>query len=187
MRRLAVLAMWWPVATWAGAYDYYECAAADGSVSFSVERCGKGERQRRLSDDTPPANHALGQAVGGTVRLESGRGGHFYATAAINGVPVKVVVDTGATTVSIAPKAALRIGLDTTRARPVKSMTANGVAPARAVVLKTVELGGNSVRNVAGLVMSQDMEPDVEVLLGMSFLKHFEVHADGYVMTLRPK
>jgi len=187
MRACMVVALLFPLLSWAGAHDYYECVAADDMVTYSVERCPKGERQRRLSDDTAPVSSNLGQSLGGIVRLESGHGGHFYATANINGVPVKVVVDTGATTVAISPKAAMRIGVDTRRGRQAKSYTANGVTPVVAVVLNSVELGGNTVQGVPAVVLSQDLGPQEEALLGMSFLKHFEVNADGYVMTLRPK
>lgn len=187
MRRTAALSMLVPCLAWGGAHDYYECTAPDGSVAHSVERCAKGEKQRRIADDTAPVSRSLGAASGGMVRLESGRGGHFHATAAINGVPMRVVVDTGATTVAISPSAARRAGLDTRRAVPVKNYTANGVASALGVVLDSVELGGNTVRRVSGVVLSQDLGPDEDVLLGMSFLKHFEVNSDGVVMTLRPK
>ncbi|MDD5250610.1 MAG: retropepsin-like aspartic protease [Rhodocyclaceae bacterium] len=187
MRRLWGLFLVLPGLCWAGAYDYYECVGPDGSATYSVERCAKGEKQRRVEDDAAPVNRSLGAAAGGIVRLASGPGGHFFATIAINGVPARVMVDTGATTVAISPSAAHRIGLDLQRGRRVRNQTANGVAEATAVVLNSVELGGNVVRNVVGVVMSQDMGKDFDVLLGMNFLKHFEVNSDGYVMTLRPK
>lgn len=187
MRRWMLLFLAWPALAWAGAYDYYECVAADGSVAYSVERCGKGEKQRRVADDAAPASRPLGAAAGGTVRLESVRGGHFYSTASINGVAVRAVVDTGASLVALSPAAARRVGIDMRRGVQGKSYTANGVAATLGVVLDAVELGGNTVRGVKGAVLSQDMGPDAEVLLGMSFLKHFEVNTDGVVMTLRPK
>jgi aspartyl protease family protein len=176
-----------PGLSWAGAYDYYECIGPDGSATYSVDRCPRGEKQRRVEDDTAPVNRSLGAASGGVVRLQSGPGGHFFATIAINGVPARVLVDTGATTVAISPSTARRIGLDLRRGRRAQSQTANGVTESTTVVLNSVELGGNIVRNVVGDVMSQDMGKEFEVLLGMNFLKHFEVNSDGYVMTLRPK
>lgn len=188
MRRLAgLMFLFASLPAMAGSHDFYECTARDGTVSFSVERCAKGEKQRRVEDDRPPLDKSLGAAKGGVVRLESGGGGHFYATVQINGMPVKVVVDTGATTVSLAPSAAARVGLDTRRGVAVKTQTANGVASATGVMLDSVELNGNVVRNVPGLVTAQEMGPGVDALLGMTFLKHFEVNTDGYVMTLRPK
>lgn len=176
-----------PCLSWAGSHDYYECTSPDGNAHFSVDRCTKGEKQRRITDDqAPPASHSLGITSGATVRLESSRS-HFFAKASINGVPMRVVVDTGASTVAISPSAARRANLDMQRGVPVKSYTANGVASAQAIQLQSVELGGNTVRNITGVVMSQELGPDIDALLGMSFLKNFEINTDGMVMTLRPK
>src|SRR4051794_31279027 len=44
-------------------------------------------------------------------RLERMPNGHFYANAAVNGQPVRVVVDTGATTVALTVDDARRIGV----------------------------------------------------------------------------
>lgn len=171
----------------AGAHDYYECIGPDGGATYSIERCAKGEKQRRIQDDTPPGSQSLGAATGGTVRLDSSRGSHFYATVNINGIPVRGMVDTGASSVSISPAAARRLGLDLQKGVPTQAYTANGVAQATGVVFSSVELGGNTVRNVRGLVTSKELGPDAEALIGMAFLKHFEVNTDGYRMTLRPK
>lgn len=187
MRLAAALPLLLPLSCLAGAHDYYECVAANGAISYSVERCAKGEQQRRVEDNTAPASRSLGAAIGGTVKLEGSRGGHFYTTAIINGVPVRAVIDTGASIVSISPAAATRIGVDTRRGVQAKSYTANGTASVTVVTLNSVELGGNVVRNIQGSVLSQELGPDTEVLLGMAFLKHFEVNTDGVVMTLRPK
>jgi aspartyl protease family protein len=176
-----------PLLAWAGAYDYYECVGPAGDVSYSVERCPKGHKQRRVEDDTAPATHNLGAASSGLIRLQSGPGGHFYTTANINGTPMRVVVDTGATLVAISPSAARRARIDTRRGTQGTSYTANGQSSVTLVVLDSVELGGNTVRQVRADILSQDLGPQAEVLLGMSFLRHFEVNTDGVVMTLRPK
>ena len=44
-------------------------------------------------------------------------GKHFYADGTINGVPVKFVVDTGATTIALNSREATRIGIDYRRGR----------------------------------------------------------------------
>lgn len=172
---------------WAGRFDYYECQAPDGGVSYSIERCAKGERQRRIQDDSPPESMGIGAGKGGVIRLEGRRGAHFYADILINGTPVRAVVDTGATAVAIGPGVARRAGVDLRRGVAGMSHTANGTAATTAVSLDSVELGGNVVRGVAGSVLGQELGGGIEALLGMSFLKHFEVNTDGYVMTLRPK
>jgi aspartyl protease family protein len=187
MSRACLVLIFLPLLAWAGAYDYYECVGPGGDVSYSVERCPKGQKQRRVEDDTAPVTRNLGAASGGVIRLQSGPGGHFYATANINGMPMRVVVDTGATLVAISPSAARRAGIDTRRGTQGTSYTANGAAAVTLVTLESIELGGNTVRQVRADVMSQDLGPQAEVLLGMSFLRHFEVNTDGVVMTLRPK
>lgn len=176
-----------PALAWASSYDYFECTAADGTVSYSVERCPKGQQQRKVDDDAAPTSLALGAASGATVRLENSRNGHFFTTVKINGVPLRALVDTGATTVAITPTAAMRVGVDTRQGVRTMAYTANG--PIRSIGIKfaSVDLGGNTIRNVAGSLVAGEMGPNVEVLLGMSFLKHFEVNTDGLVMTLRPK
>lgn len=187
MRRVSLVLLFIPVLTWAGAYDYYECVGPGGDVSYSVERCPRGQKQRRVADDTAPVTQNLGAASGGMIRLQSGPGGHFFTTASINGMPMRVVVDTGATLVAISPTAARRAGIDLRRGTQGTSFTANGKTAVTLVVLDSVELGGNTVRQVRADVLSQDLGPQAEVLLGMSFLRHFEVNTDGAVMTLRPK
>lgn len=171
----------------AGQHDFYECTGADGVVAFSASPCPKGERQRRVADNAAPQTYAVGGRTGATIRLESGRGGHFYTTILVNGKPVRAVIDTGASAVALSAAAARRIGIDAARGTAVKSYTANGVVSATRVLLGSVELGGNTVRNVEGTLMTQELGPDIEALLGMSFLKHFEVTTDGMVMRLQPK
>ncbi|MGE5467119.1 MAG: TIGR02281 family clan AA aspartic protease [Ignavibacteria bacterium] len=187
MRRLPFALLLLPLLCWAGAYDYYECVGPGGDVSHSVERCPKGHKQRRIEDDAAPETRSLGAVAGGVIRLQSGPGGHFYTTASINGTPMRVVVDTGATDVAISPSAAQRARIDTRRGIRGMSYTANGTTPVTAVLLDSVEFGGNTVRQVRAVVLSQELGPHEEVLLGMSFLRHFEVSTDGALMTLRPK
>jgi len=181
----ALLAL--PLSAWAGAYDYFECTGADGEVSYSVTRCPKGASQRRIADTVAPGEGGSGAASYGNIRLTSGPGGHFFATGRINGVPLRLVVDTGATHVSLSASAARRLGLNTAKGKTVTANTANGATQAVALTLDSVELQGQTVRGVSAMVMSQDLGPATDVLLGMSFLRHFEVNSDGYIMTLRPK
>lgn len=171
----------------AGSGDYYECIGADGVAAYSTTPCAKGDRQRRVAAEAPPPTVDLGVRGAPEIRLESGRGGHFYAPVAINGVPMRAVIDTGATAVSIGAGAARRLGLDPARGVTIKTNTANGVGTATAVTLATVEVGGNVVRNVPGLTLAQDLGGGVDVLLGMSFLKNFEVSSDGSIMRLRAR
>ncbi len=169
----------------AGTYDYFECTDKFGHVSQSVEPCGRGEKQRRIQDDALPMTMELGRDT--TVRLSGFSGGHFYATVVINGVPARAMVDTGATLLSVSPQFATRAGLDRLPSRQHLTQTANGTGTAKYVVAHTVELGGNTLRDVGVSINGKDFGPREDALLGMSVLKHFEITVDGGSMTLRRK
>lgn len=187
MQRHAVvlsLVLCWSV-SWAGRYDYWECISPDGHVSHSVDRCPRGDDARRIEDNIHPVSFNLGEGVDPRIRLLSSRG-HFYATARINGVPLRVMVDTGASMVALSPSAAARTGLDRRPFRPGWTDTANGLARARYLTAESVELGGHVVRNVPASILSQNMVGQ-DALLGMSFLRHFEINLTDSEMTLRRK
>lgn len=188
MRRYAVVSLVGCCAALAqaGAYDYYECVSPEGRLSYSVERCPRGDESRRIADNLRPVSFKLGEGRDQLIRLASGRGGHFYATATINGVPLRVLVDTGATSVAVSPAFAARAGLDRMAFRSGFSQTANGVTPVRIVTAAEVELGGSVVREVPVTILSKSLGGE-DALLGMSFLKHFEINMADGMMTLRRK
>ncbi|MBI1650601.1 TIGR02281 family clan AA aspartic protease [Hyphomicrobium sulfonivorans] len=108
-------------------------------------------------------------ASGTVVELAAQDNGHFNTHAEINGRPVEVMVDTGATMVALSFEDAERAGLylrDQDFTRSVH--TANGVARVAPVTLDRVSIGGITVRNVPAAVT----EPGrlKTSLLGMSFL-----------------
>lgn len=188
MRRYAVLSLagCCLASAHAGPYDYYECVSPEGWLSHSVERCPRGDESRRIADNLRPVSFKLGEGRDQLIRLASGQGGHFYATATINGVPLRVLVDTGATSVAVSPAAAARAGLDRLAFSRGLSQTANGVTPVRIVTAEEVELGGAVVRKVPVTILSKSLGGE-DALLGMSFLRHFEINMTDGIMTLRRK
>jgi aspartyl protease family protein len=102
------------------------------------------------------------------VMLAAGADGHFRVQTEVNGVPIRMIVDTGASDVALARKDARAAGIDVdalTYDRPY--VTANGVAYAAAVTLDSVRIGGIELRNVQASVGNEGMSVS---LLGMSFL-----------------
>lgn len=99
--------------------------------------------------------------------------GHFSTFAIMDGVSVKVLVDTGATSVALPRSVALRMGLRVDeRAFRRPASTANGVVMAAPVRISEVRLDSIVVRNVEALVL-----PDTALdttLLGMSFLSKLD-------------
>ena len=115
------------------------------------------------------------------VTLAAGPGGHFIGEGAINGNPVRFVVDTGATTVALPAGEALRLGVDYRNGRRGVSNTAGGMVPVYGVTLDTVRLGAIELRSVAAVVFEQGLDTP---LLGMSFLSRVEMRREGETMTL---
>ena len=109
------------------------------------------------------------------VVLQQDRNGHYLAEGQINGQPVKFLVDTGATDVALAESAARALGLDF--GPKVRVMTAAGPATAWQTRLDEVTVGGIRRENVRASITSGEFNG---ILLGMSFLKHYDLQqTDG--------
>ena len=105
---------------------------------------------------------------GPTAYISKGRDGHFWAWATIGGHPVRVLVDTGATTVALTPDDARRAGVDLEMLVYNRDVnTAQGMTEAAAVVLDHVSVAGAVIDHVQALVVPHGLSTS---LLGMSFL-----------------
>jgi aspartyl protease family protein len=122
---------------------------------------------------------------GGTqVVLSAGSGGHFFAQGQINGRAVQLVVDTGASLVSLSVVDAERIGLKYKTGQAVPMSTANGVIPGWRLKLASVRIGDVVVYDVDAIVSSGAMP---FVLLGNSFLTRFQMTRTNDQMVLQKR
>jgi aspartyl protease family protein len=125
-----------------------------------------------------PGHGGIVQGVTETGRsmviLQRDRSGHYLAEGAINGVAVDFLLDTGATDVAIPERLARELGLEF--GPDVAVMTAAGPVRGWMTRLESVSLGGLSLANVRGTITAGPLD---EVLLGMSFLKHFRLTQQG--------
>ncbi len=125
--------------------------------------------------DEAGAGHAAAEPAhsGYSVELEAGEGGHYHAEAEINGRPVQVMVDTGATMVALTYEDAESAGIflkdsDFTH----KASTANGTARIAPVTIDRLSIGDITVRDVRAAVAERGR---LQVtLLGMSFLSRLD-------------
>jgi len=150
-------------------FQYFE--PAHRSLSLSQPAHGKHDSPWRadLVQATPEVRTARVHGASGTVRLTANPLGHFNIVAEINGMPVDMMADTGATYVAITFKTALSLGLKPSELPfDRQTDTANGVTAVAPVTLDELRVGGIVVHNVEAVVtppgtLSQN-------LLGMSFI-----------------
>ena len=138
----------------------------------------------RLGGAAVVAGDTGGGGGGQRIVLPAGSGGHYTGLGAINGHPMRFVVDTGATSVAMGADLAVQLGLDYSSSSAANTMTANGAVAARRLTLNRVTVGDVTVYNVEAIVVPQSMPM---VLLGNSFLSHFQMHNDSSSLILEKK
>lgn len=124
--------------------------------------------QDRFREWIVPAQKVL---PGDKIALPRSPDGHYYVTAEVNGVPVRFVVDTGASQIVLSRQDARRIGLPTAGlAYTGSASTANGTVATAPVRLERIDIGPIHDRNIHAVVNDGAMEGS---LLGMSYLTRF--------------
>jgi aspartyl protease family protein len=116
-----------------------------------------------------------------SVTLAADPRGHFITEGAINGNPVRFLVDTGATMVALPAADAVRLGIDYRKGERGLSSTAGGTVPTYRVRFDRVRLGEIEIAGVDGMVLEHGLNI---ALLGMSFLNRVEMKRDGPTMVL---
>lgn len=164
------------LATWAaaaaivaGGIFYYDALRSGLNGALGIAEMPADPAQPSagaMTDAAPPAKS-------GVQELQSSADGHYYARAEINGRPIDVMVDTGASMVALTYEDAERAGLSL---RPSdftgRVSTANGVAAVAPVTLERVTIGRITVRGVRAAVCERGKLE--KTLLGMSFLSRLE-------------
>jgi aspartyl protease family protein len=150
------------------------------------------------NDLMPIAARVVGELVPGTamtveqssgglteVRIRRRLDGHFTAKVRVNGKPISMIVDTGASSIVLRPEDAEKAGIDTkalTYRVPV--LTANGRAMAARIRLDKVAIGPLDRKGVDALVAQPGAL--TQSLLGMSFLSRLRSYEfSGDFLTLR--
>ncbi len=121
-----------------------------------------------------------GPAGAREVEVAASRDGHFYLDGAVNGTPVRFLVDTGASYVTIgaadAAKASMKGGY------PAMFNTAAGQIEGRVVPEQTVRA---ACFEVSGISVATNPGLDNTALLGQNFLRRFEITQTRQTLRLR--
>ncbi len=142
-------------------------------VALYAYRSELGEVRDRVVQELQPGSVQTvspGEAGrGAVVSIRKTGDGHFIAKAQVNGKVIRMIVDTGASTVVLRPEDARKAGIQVgTLDYSVPVETANGRAFAARVRLDRVSLGELTLEKVEALVTRPGALQ--QSLLGMSFL-----------------
>jgi len=120
----------------------------------------------------------------GTVTVRQAQDGHFHVDARVDGVALHMLVDTGASLVTLSPADARRVGIALDRLiYTERFQTANGEGVGASVRLREIRIGPIVVRDVRASVNRAPMSAS---LLGQSLLNRLGGYSvsDG-TLTLR--
>ncbi len=128
-----------------------------------------------LRQEAPPA-----QVIGAdSIELSRARDGHFHIDGAIQGAPVRFLIDTGASTVSISQQLAARIGLGCEVSATFS--TANGVVQGCSSRVEEIEFGPFRITNASVAILPNLTS---EALLGMNALRKVRMEQQADTLKL---
>jgi aspartyl protease family protein len=140
------------------------CVAIFGRGSWPQRTRGAGP-QTVLATVHPPEPDS-GPAFDSLV-YPADPAGHVVIDAVVDGAPVRMLVDTGSSLVTLTPKDARAAGIDPAElVFDRRASTAGGVVPMAPVTLRQIRIGQLAIDDVPAAVIAH---LDVS-LLGMSFL-----------------
>ncbi len=121
---------------------------------------------------------------GGEVTVSRSADGHFAMTLKVNGLDVRAMFDTGASSIVLRFEEAAKLGIKVSDIDfSVNVRTANGMTQSAPVMLEEVRLGGISEKRVRALVARPGALG--ENLLGMTFLERlssYEVRGEQLIL-----
>jgi len=112
------------------------------------------------------------RVTGSAVKLRMASDGHFWANVMINGTPVHMLIDSGATMTSLSQDTAKAAGLNLDQSPfPVQVMTANGAVMAHTSSVGRLTVGPIAATDLRVYVAQEFGTTDV---LGMNFLSRLK-------------
>jgi aspartyl protease family protein len=156
-----------------------------GAYAYREELTGVGTRLLGVLVPGVPVPGRLAGAADDSVMIVRSLGGHFAVRAEVNAVPLTMMVDTGASFVTLTLADAIRSGADPENldfTMPVR--TANGTIDAAPITIDRLAVGPIERENVQALVAPPGSLD--ESLLGLSFLntlRGYAISGDRLMLT----
>jgi aspartyl protease family protein len=151
-----------------GSFSLLERLSAPASVAAApapVAQAPAGLVAAAVPSD-PPQRQSSGYRE---ALLEADHSGQYAAEVSVNGSPVRMLVDTGATQVCVSASTARRLGLSPSGGRALRIQTANGQSTASPTILRSLSFDGLYMNDVEALILAP--EAGEVNLLGEGFLK----------------
>lgn len=123
--------------------------------------------------------------VGRETRIRMAADGHFWARVTLDGVPRRMLVDSGATVTAVSTRTAQAAALDVKQSVfPMVLNTANGQIRAQTATVRELRLGDIVARDLGVVVSPAFGDTDV---LGMNFLSKLKSwRVEGNMLILEP-
>lgn len=120
----------------------------------------------------------------GQLIVKLSKGGHFFLNVKINDLPIRFMIDTGASDIAIDVGLAQKLGINSKNLIFNKAyQTANGISWGAKTRVNNIKFANLTFKNVPVSVVNSDLGTP---LLGMSFLRQFqkyEFYRDKLVLT----
>lgn len=116
------------------------------------------------------------ETSGKTLTLPA-QGGHFFAQLTVNGMPLRGLIDTGATTLAMSSVHAKMANIDYSKAPTGYAQTAQGVVPFRQVKVNVLKFGDIVLYNIDATVLEGRFP--AEPLIGMNILERFTMQREA--------
>jgi aspartyl protease family protein len=144
---------------------------------------GRQKADQPLSLETGNELNEGSDGAQDSVELKRQEDGHFYADVEINNMPIRILVDTGASGIALSRDDARRAGLSVSVGMfDVVGEGAGGDVKGEFVTLDTVRLGKRTARQMPAVIL----DGGEQSLLGQSFLRQFQaVEIRNDTMVLR--
>ena len=137
----------------------------------------------RVSGEMTGANEQL--VVGDTLRIRQSADGHFWVDAKVNALPVRFLIDSGATTTAMTLRTAQNARIDISKSPiPVILTTANGSVEAQRGTIQSLQIGPMVAQDLPVVVAEEFGDSNV---IGMNFLSKLgSWRVEGAEMVLEP-
>ena len=126
----------------------------------------------------PPGETVATPAPPAASTISIAGGAPIMVTAQLNGVPLTLMVDTGADRTMVSPGALARSGIETSGGRLIRVLGVTGTSEAYEVTLPRLDVAGARLGPVA--VVAHDVpSPGIDGLLGRDLLPAFTLTVDA--------